>query len=628
MARSGRRQAAAAPGIAAVAVLCSLLTLAAFGASIDAPFVSDDKNAIVANERVTGPWDPQEIFTTFSWWSAARADAPGYRPLTTWTFAVNQQLWGLAPQSFHALNFGLHALVCVLLYLVATELGCAAAPAATAAAAFALLPIHTEAVVWVVGRAELLAAAGYLAALTALLRWRRTGVPLWLAAAAIAFLTGVLGKETTATLLAAPLLSAWLLVEGPTSRLLRRRDLLSLAALAACLLVYGIWRWQIAPDVHRSGIDALDNPLGSLDLLPRTLGALSVLGRYIGLLVWPWPSSVDYSYNALGIARGFQGDAWTIAGIATIVAVGAACRYLPQRNPAALFALLLASASYSLVSNLILPIGTIMGERLAYLPTAGLGLALACALPPAAKLTRPPVAASMLAVAALWLIAARDHADVWQSPIDLFENAVSAYPDSARAHMELATEYGYARRTEDALAQYREALRILPTYPAAAYNMGNMLAHAGRYEEAVAAFEQALSQDTDFLQAWHNLYLTHQMRGRPDEGLRTLERAVQALPDNPRMALLHAEALLGVGRWQQAAEEFSRTVALGVPLANVGFARGLALERGGGGCAAAVDDYVAAAEAGEGGAPARNAALRCLHQLGRDQQATRLSGQP
>ena len=99
------------------------LSTAVYYPALRGEFVSDDLNAISSNELVTGGASAAQIFTTFSWWGASRADAPGYRPLTTWTFARQRDLTGMNVAPWHAVNFVLHGLISWLVFLTTLELG-------------------------------------------------------------------------------------------------------------------------------------------------------------------------------------------------------------------------------------------------------------------------------------------------------------------------------------------------------------------------------------------------------------------------------------------------------------------------------------------------------------------------
>lgn len=96
----------------------------------------------------------------------------------------------------------LHAASAVLVAILAAELGVAAGWAWVAGLVFALHPVNTEAVAWVVGRAELGATAGALAGLLLWLRGARSGHRLQVAASALTLLVAIGFKESAASAVA------------------------------------------------------------------------------------------------------------------------------------------------------------------------------------------------------------------------------------------------------------------------------------------------------------------------------------------------------------------------------------------------------------------------------------------
>ncbi|HXV85997.1 MAG TPA: hypothetical protein VD793_04825, partial [Gemmatimonadales bacterium] len=113
-----------------------------------------------------------------------------YRPVTVLSYAVDWVVSGGRPWWFHLTNLVLHGLVTGLSVLVLarwlTPVG-----SLVAGLVFAVHPVHVEAVANVVGRAELLAAAGMLAAVLAARRHRQQAGPgrsRWLVAGATAVL--------------------------------------------------------------------------------------------------------------------------------------------------------------------------------------------------------------------------------------------------------------------------------------------------------------------------------------------------------------------------------------------------------------------------------------------------------
>jgi tetratricopeptide (TPR) repeat protein len=607
---------------AAVLAGAVALSAAVYYPSLRGEFVSDDLNAIVSNERVTGGASAVELFMTFSWWGSSRADAPGYRPLTTWTFARQHDLAGMSVTSWHAVNFVLHGVVSWLVFLAALELGGRRATALWIGASFCVLAIHTEAVAWVVGRAELLAGIGYCAALLFALRYRRGGGPFYAAGAAVALAGGTFAKESAATVMAVPLLAALLLPGGMRER---RRDAIVAAAMVGGFLLYAAMRAVAdGPFLASAAGDQLDNPLAVIDVGTRLLGAIAVLGRYLALTVWPYPLSVDYSFDALGIGPGFLGDTYSLIAVASILCLALVSWKL---QGATAFALLLAASAYSLVSNTVLLIGTVMAERLLYTPTIGLLLAATPAIDGALARRR-----SARTAIVFLLVLCCVHATVstirsydWRSPITLFESAVRAHPRSARARMELASAYGRVGASAKAEAEFAEAIRILPTYAAAWYNLGNARARRGALDTAADAYREAVEHAPRLTQAWYNLALVEQMRGRSEAAIEAFAETTRISPRDAQAHTALGDALLAVGRVEEAVESYTRAIDVGGDAAaGARLNRGVALERSRG-CDAALPDYLAAAELFAVRGVARRNAAACLRTLGREDDARRLA---
>ncbi len=616
---------------AAAAALIVLFCVAAFGRGTRAEFVSDDTYAIVNNPWVSGPLDATGIFATYSWWGPARADAPGYRPLTTLSFALDHAVGGLQPFGYHAVNIVLHACVCLLVWALATALGFSPPVALASALLFAILPIHSEAVIWPVGRAELLAALGFLGSVCAGLRYLSTGKATWLAASAGALVLGALSKENAVTALAAPLIFAtvrrWRTSDteqqpppiGLWQTTEPSRELLWLAALVAGLGLYLYLRSSAGSLFGHSGANVLDNPLSVLSWWQRPSAALAILGRYLRLSVFPYPLSVDYSFNALGIGAGFVADLYTFVALI----VSALCAFglsRPMRRPQAAAAILLLSlAAYSIVSNTVFLIGTGMAERLFYLPSVGLCIAGGCAF--GYLYTRWPRSAAALLTSLLLVYTGVDAARCgdWVSPLRLFAATVHAVPNSARARMELASAYGRTGQSQRALAEFATALEIKPDYAAAAYNRANMLVRLGHLDAAEDSYRLALQAKPAWSSAQHNLAMVRRMRGDIEGALAALQ-APPGTPISAPMESLRGDLLLAASRPQEAAEAYTKALAAGADQNAVLVNRGVAYERALG-CSAAVDDYLAATRVRH---PIRQSfvnAAACLRRLGRTAEA-------
>lgn len=609
-------------GACTVLPLLVVLSFAVFSPALSGQLVSDDINAIAHNRHVVGPLDLPAIFTQTSWWGSDRADSPGYRPLTTATFAINHYLLGNNAVAFHSVNFVLHGLVSWLVFVLALALRLERRAALAGAAIFCLLPIHTEAVAWIVGRAELLSAAAFAASLILILGYRDRGRVRTLVAAVAVFVAGLLAKENVVTLLAAPVLLAWLMPARPDSS--RRRDAIAWCALLGGAAVYLGLRWNAAALGSAASGDLLDNPLSAMSSAGRLAGAIAVLGRYFWLTLWPHPLSADYSYNALAITPGFVGDRYSVVAVAVAAVLGLAAWRQRHAQPAVTFCLLLAAASYSIVSNTVVLIGTVMGERLFYLPTLGVAMAAGVAVDRALSRFGQRATALAATVAIIWTLVTMRQAALWTSAVSLFEHAVAAQPQSARARMELATAYGQSGYVDRAVEQFRAAVTIMPEYAAAWYNLGNLYARQQRLAEAADAYGRALEYAPKLTQAWFNLGLTRQLQGRLGEAENAYARTAQLAPHDAIALSSHADVLLALGRNQEAVAVYTQALAAGAPDTTALINRGVAKQRSQG-CSAALPDYEAALQSDPDHQTARANAVACLSALGRHDEAQALS---
>ena len=107
--------------------------------------------------------------------------------------------------------------------------------------------------------------------------------------------------------------------------------------------------------------------------------------RYVLLLVWPRQLSNDYSYAQIPLAQGTVLD-WI--GCLLLVGGALAALWQARRNRPVLFFAWFSFVTFLPVSNLLFATGTILGERLMYLPSAGLVAIVAIAL--RASLARAP----------------------------------------------------------------------------------------------------------------------------------------------------------------------------------------------------------------------------------------------
>ena len=94
-----------------------------------------------------------------------------------------------------------------------------------------------------------------------------------------------------------------------------------------------------------------------------------------GLLIYPAKLSCDYSFNQIPVYLDWRHT--LPAAVATAVAVSAWVWAVWKRHRELVLAGGIYMAGFATTSNILVPTGTILGEGLAYLPSAGFCLLVA-----------------------------------------------------------------------------------------------------------------------------------------------------------------------------------------------------------------------------------------------------------
>jgi len=417
--------------------LCGIALLA-YSNSFHAGFTFD--NGILLQEKQIDAATLENVGLILGhsyWWPTIETGL--YRPFTILSFLFNYAVLGNGegPEGYHWINFLLHAGNIVLAFAVALRLVRRFWPSVFIAGLWALHPVLTESVTNIVGRADLLAGMAVLGGFLIYLKsteskgWRRLA---WLAGLLATTTVGVFSKESAVTIIGVIALYelTWWRERGKIRDLLAG-TIATLPPIAALLYQRSVVLAASSPAVF----PFVDNPLVGSGFWVGRLTALKVMAHYLALILWPARLSSDYSYAQIPLITGAPGD-W-IAWLA-VFTTGTVLVLLYRRQPAMFFFGLFAFGTFLPASNLLFPIGTIMAERLLYLPAYGLIACLVLAVYRLGERTRMRVLAPAVLLLALSGLAARtwERNPDWQNNLTLSESTVRAAPHSFKAHMILA----------------------------------------------------------------------------------------------------------------------------------------------------------------------------------------------
>jgi len=536
-------------------------TLAAWSNSLGGPFVFDDIRSIVDNPTL------RSVATAFS--------PPGGgltvtgRPLVNASLALNHAVGGTAVWGYHAVNLLIHALASLTFFgLVRLTLSrvegrtlstlnsqLSTAVAFTAALLWALHPLQTESVTYVVQRAESLCGLFFLLTLYGFARGAQCH-PLddtqkftsdgdqrqchlmddtdasrpragWLALSAVACLAGMACKEVMVVAPLVVLLYDRTFAAGSLTAALRSRPRYY-AALASTWLLLA---WLVRAAAGRGGSAGFNTEVSWSDY---ALTQCAAVARYLRLAFMPRALVFDYGNSVITSAAAIIPAVLLLAGLvaATLIALRRA------------HALGFLGASFFLIlapSSSILPVATqTLAEHRMYLPLAP--LAVLVALGVHAWLGRRALAVACVLAALLGGLTLRRNAD-YRSELSLWASCAANYPTNPRAHFNHGRALVATGRVPEAIAAFERALALHTSLVKSLALQANVLLREGRLTRAIVGSEAAGWQH--WRAAVLHLHLANALAlaGRDAEALAHSDEALRLDPAVAQPAIEYAAIL-------------------------------------------------------------------------------------
>jgi Flp pilus assembly protein TadD len=292
--------------------------------------------------------------------------------------------------------------------------------------------------------------------------------------------------------------------------------------------------------------------------------------RYLSLSVWPRPLVFDYG------TQWVAHPASVIPAAAGVLSLVAGTVWALWRRPALgflgfwFFAIL---APTSLIPGnrqtmaehrmylALVPVLVLLAEALAWVGARlddGRGRRRASAA----------ILAGGLAVAAVLGVLTARRNDAFRSNQALWEDTAAKIPDNPYPHNNLGNVYIAQGRVREALAQYREVVRLKPDYAEGHNNLGTALLKEGKKSEALAQFAEAGRLRPDYPDLQNNIGVAVIDSDVP-RAIAEFQEILRTDPNYAEVRFNLANALGRAGRLPEAIAQYHEALRLGVNLPQV-----------------------------------------------------------
>jgi len=534
---------------AALATLAGLFW--AYGPAMHTAFLFDDNS-----QHYAMPTASQSL----AWWIGP------VRPVLMFSYWVNSRISLEDTSSYHLFNILIHALAGIFVFLVIRRLlewagvqESSRTPwAAFGAVLFLLHPLQTESVAYISGRSDALCGMFASASFAAFL-YRRTPAISWSGVLSVVLLFGaaLLSKEQAVVLPALFVLTDfWWNPEFPLRSLRANWKLYVVLALGAAGGVALFWRLIVGAGTGGSAGFAMKDFTWYQYLFTQFRAIFAYLFNFL----LPVNLNVDWDFPISHSI--FEHGA--IFGLAGLLALATAAWRYRRGFPLAGYGYFVFLVLLSPTSS-ILPIKDPIADRRMYLPMLGLILISIDLL---RRLKVEPKVLAMGAAVLLVAAALATHAraEVWSSPLSLWQDAALKSPNKVRARFQLAFAYFDQGRFDIAVAEFQKTAELKP--PTADLLLDWGLAYDGlnQPEKALEKFHQAAAIDPS-AHIYTQIGYIHAKRSEWKEAMQAFDTA-ERLDANLAIAYMYkGQVYLATNQPAAAVAEFQHALALDSSLA-------------------------------------------------------------
>ena len=483
------------------------------------------------------------------------------------SFALNYYFHGYDVTGYHLVNLLIHIATAILIYFfIKTTLQTPSIASKyennvwlpfLTALIWAVHPVQTQSVTYVVQRMNSMASMFYIFSLLLYARGRLTkGKKKKRALWAGCIITGLLAmgsKQIAGTLPFFIILYEWYFFQDLRGSWFKRHYLYWAGLLAVFALTALIYL-----GIHPLEKLSIEYAYQDFSILHRALTQFRVVIYYLTLLVFPHPSRLNLLYD-FPLSYSFIEPITTLLSFGVIMGFFGLAVYFAKKERLLSFCILWFFGTLVIESSVI-PLALVFEHRL-YLPSMGVCLLAVILGNGCLKARRLKIGAVCLVVIvfAVWTY---QRNEVWKDDLTFWQDCVAKSPKKGMPHLNLGVALRERGNFDESIGEFHKALQFDPEDEKAPFNLGVALGKKGQADEAIKYYLKALELKPDFFDAHNNLGIALSGQGKYDEAIAHYREALRV---NPNFAKAHnslGTALEKQGKLEEAVKHYKRALQL------------------------------------------------------------------
>ncbi|OGS21215.1 MAG: hypothetical protein A2252_05965 [Elusimicrobia bacterium RIFOXYA2_FULL_39_19] len=484
-----------------------------------------------------------------------QAGGERYRPLRTVTFVFDYMFWKENAAGYHITNITMHIIVALILFFMVKTMTKNNLAAFLSGLVFVLHPVHTESVVYIKNRSDILCAIFFILSFMFYVKYiskegrpEKVGNPglrkdvIYYAASIFVFILALVSKEMAITL---PFILAGYIIFLKRDNI-KMNFILTIPYFAVLAVYFGFRKFIMKSTYASADISSIND---------RIFVVLHTVGGYTKLLILPLNLCAD---RTLVITR----NLFSLEVILAILTLFILIPFIIIKRNELNFWLFFLLFTLIPASNLVFLAGRPFAEQRLYLPSIGFSVFLGILL---AKIKN--YKAVLGTVLSVIILTAYSSATIarnfdWKNEEVLWEKTVKTNPVSARAHHNLAVVYGKKGRYGEAIEQLNKSLQLDNKFFDSYNTLGWVYFKMKLYKESIKTFEKGLEIAPANYEMAANLGGLYNITGEYAKAERLYKEIIRQYPWMYRSYYNLAVSYMVTNRKQEAINYFYKTIEL------------------------------------------------------------------